>query len=67
MKKNREEMIPQVVEDRLQAAYEQIRKGEISVKLISAKNCDMIIKIISAKFLKITIYRKQINKRLLNI
>ena len=29
MKKNREEMIPQVVEDRLQAAYEQIRKGEI--------------------------------------
>lgn len=29
MKRNREEMLPQIVEDRLQEAYEQIRKGEI--------------------------------------
>ena len=29
MKKNRDEMLPQIVEDRLQEAYEQIRRGEI--------------------------------------
>lgn len=29
MKKNMEEKLPQIVEDRLQEAYEQIRKGEI--------------------------------------
>ena len=29
MRKNREEMLPQIVEDRLQEAYKQIREGEI--------------------------------------
>ena len=29
MKKDKEEMLPKIVEDRLQEAYEQIRKGEI--------------------------------------
>ena len=29
MKDNREEMLPQIVEDRLQEAYDKIRRGEI--------------------------------------
>ena len=29
MKDNREEMLPQIVEDRLQEAYDRIRRGEI--------------------------------------
>ncbi|MDE7014912.1 MAG: DUF4367 domain-containing protein [Kineothrix sp.] len=29
MKKNKEEMLPRIVEDKLQEAYEQIRKGEV--------------------------------------
>ncbi len=38
MKRNREEMLPQIVEDRLQEAYEKIRKGEIkSLKQISRR------------------------------
>lgn len=71
MKKNREERLPQVVEDRLQEAYEQIRRGEIKQMgrgifrrgwISAAAVLALVILIPSAVYAAVTYYQKNIKE-----
>ncbi len=45
MRKNRDEMLPQIVEDRLQEAYKQIREGEIKQMKNTGRNHRSLISV----------------------
>lgn len=71
MKNNMEEKLPQVVEDRLQEAYEQIRRGEIKMKrrkkayknwLSAAAVLALVIIIPSAVYAAVTYFQKNVQE-----
>lgn len=71
MNKNREEKLPQIVEERLQEAYEQIRRGEIKMRrqkkmrrswLSAAAVLALVILIPSAVYAAVTYFQKSVRE-----